>query len=137
MDVAMRSRYDWKIHGSMFRDYKPVQLRPECAVKLVEGAAAYAGNLGLAPHPDYHKAKRIFGDIDAGLCPQEFVYGKEGKPSFVAGPHDTPTRCNQILRTLTDRCGPDGFHYLMPMPANTMIREIEDFDDAEGYLGEE
>ena len=26
-----------------------------------------------------------------------------------------PWRCKQIIRALTDRCGPDGFDYLMPL----------------------
>ena len=135
MDVASRSTYDWKLYGKMFSRYKPVQLRPECARKLVEGAVAYASDLGLAPYPEYHKAKLIFGDIDANICTQEFVYGKDGKPLFVAGPHDTPARCQQIIRKLTDRCGGDGFHYLMPMAAGAMLRSLEDDDDDVLYLG--
>jgi hypothetical protein len=54
---------------------------------------------------------------EEGSCSEEFVYGQDGKPYFVAGPYDSPWRCRQIIRTLTDRCGPDGFHYLMPLGA--------------------
>ena len=88
-------------------------IRPTCARKLVEGAEAYARDLGFSPHPDYHVAKKIFGEIDAQACPMSFEFGKDGKPFFVAGPYDTPARCQTIMDTLMVRCGPDGFHYLM------------------------
>ena len=117
LGVVPRSRYDWQVYEKLSDQYHLVKLKPEAARKLVEGAVEYARNLGLSPHPDYRKARLIFGDIDADACSEEFVYGKDGKPFFVAGPHDSPWRCKQIIRTLTDRCGPDGFHYLMPLGA--------------------
>jgi hypothetical protein len=138
MGVVPRSRYDWHVYEKLCDQYQLVKLTPEAARKLVEGAVAYAHNLGLAPHPDYHKARLIFGDVDAGSCSEEFVYGKDGKPYFVAGPYDSPWRSKQIIRTLTDRCGPDGFHSLMPLGATgaaliggdeLLIDDEPDFDE--------
>jgi hypothetical protein len=120
VDIAPRSRYDWQIYGKMFQDHNLVKLKPEAARKLVEGAVEYARDLGFPPHPDYRKAKLIFGDIDTDACTDELVYGKNGKPFFIAGPHDTPGRCRQIISILTDRCGPDGFHFLMPVDPTGM-----------------
>ncbi len=114
-DVMPRSRYDWQVYGKLLGDYNIIQLTPEAARKLIEGGVEYARNLGLPPHSDYHKAKVIFGDVDASECEDEFVYGKDGKPYFIAGPHDSASRCSRIISTLTDHCGPDGFHYLMPI----------------------
>ncbi len=134
-DIAPRSRYDWKIYGKMFGDYQVVDLEPEAACKLIEGAVEYARDLGLLPHPDYRKAKRIFGDVDADSCTEEFEYGKDGKPYFVAGPHDDRERCSQIISILTNRCGPNGFHYLMPreametLPAGGRILDVDHLDD--------
>ena len=86
-------------------------LHPTCARKLVEGAEAYAHDLGFQPHPDYQVARRIFGDLDATACPTHYTFGKDGKPCFMSGPYDTPARCRKIIDTLTQRCGPEGFHY--------------------------
>ena len=116
-DAVPRSRYDWQVYGKAFGDLQIVNLKPEAARKLIEGAVDYAHDLGLSPHADYRKAKLIFGDIDADSSAEEFVYGKDGKPFFVAGPHDSQIRCNQIIRTLTSFCGPDGFDYMMTIPA--------------------
>jgi len=63
-----------------------VDISPECARKLVESAVAYAENLGFAPHSDYPPAAALFGDINAGACPTQYEFGKDGKPFFVSGP---------------------------------------------------
>lgn len=131
-DVAPRARYDWQVYGKLFRNYGIINLKPEAARRLVEGAVEYAMKLGLPPHRDYRKAKLIFGDIEVDSCTTEFVYGKDGKPFFIAGPHDSPSRCRRIMSILTDRCGPDGFHYLMPLggtgepPPGTRVLAIDD-----------
>lgn len=84
----------------LFQGGKFDRANPECARKLVEGAVAYAESLGIAPHPDYHKAKAIFGDIDASSCQEEFEYGLNGKPFFVSGPYDTPARIAQVRQAI-------------------------------------
>lgn len=114
-DVVPRSRYDGQVYGKLFHDALVVNLDPEAARKLVEDAVEYARDLGLSPHADYRKAKFIFGDINADSCTEEFVFGKAGKPCFIAGPNDSPSRCNQIIRILTDRCGTNGFDHLLPL----------------------
>ena len=55
-----------------------------------------------------------FGDIDAGACPTAYAFGKDGKPLYIAGPHDTPARIRKILRTLIDNVGEDNFDYVLP-----------------------
>jgi hypothetical protein len=84
---------------------------PACARKLVEGAEAYARGLGLEPHPDYELAKKVFGDIDVGLCPVDFTFGDNGMPHFLSGPNDSPAKCARILETLTERLGREGFKW--------------------------
>ena len=121
-DVVSRDRYDRGLLGKLFRDEPTVKLAPEAARKLVEGAVDYANRLGLPPHRDYRTAKLIFGDIDAGSCDEEFVYGQDAKPLYIAGPNDSSSRCSHIINLLSDRCGPDGFHYIMPLVGGAMIR---------------
>lgn len=120
-DIVSRRNYDWRVYNKLLRDYEVVNLEPDAARKLVEGAVEYAAQIGLSPHRDYLKGMRIFGDIDAVSCTEEFTYGKDGKPFFVAGPHDSMSRCRQIINLLTDRCGPDGFHYFMRLSNSTML----------------
>jgi hypothetical protein len=89
-----------------------ISARPESLRKLIEGAEAYAADLGFSPDPDYHRVKVLFGDIDSGICTEEFEYGQNGKPYFVAGPHDSPGRIQAIIKRLSEKCGgPEGFHF--------------------------
>lgn len=89
-------------------------LHPACARKFIEGAVAYAEALGIAPHHDYKKARRAFSSITARDCPETFTYGDKGKPLFVAGPNDDQQRIERIMRVLTAKLGPKGFHYILP-----------------------
>jgi len=111
--IASRPKYDIDVYGKIARDYTLLPLKPECARKLVEGAARYALDLGFSPHADYDTARLIFADISEDACTEEYTFGKDGKPFFVAGPHDRQSRCDQILRTLRHRCGDDGYHFLV------------------------
>jgi tetratricopeptide (TPR) repeat protein len=85
---------------------------PGCLRKLIEGAVAYARDLGFAPHADYARAAALFGNIDAATCAQRYTYGKDDKPLYVSGPEDTPAQSRHILETLTRRLGAKGFHFL-------------------------
>jgi len=88
-------------------------LDPPTARKLIEGAVAYAQNLGLAPHADYKMACRVLGGIKSADSPATFTFGEKGKPLYVQGPNDSPAFCQRILKQLRTRCGADGFHYLV------------------------
>lgn len=87
------------------------EVHPSCLRKLVEGAVHYAGDLGFAPHSDYGRAAKLFGDIDAAVCPVRYTYGKDGKPVYVSGPYDSPAQSRRIIDTLARRLGPDEFHF--------------------------
>lgn len=113
-------------------------IAPECARQLVEGAVAYAHNLTFRPAPEYRFAQAIFGDIDQTACTTEFVYGKDGKPLYVTGPGESPSRAKSIVATLKEVCGKEGFNYMMGGP----MADFEEFgddelDDIEEAVGEE
>jgi len=88
-------------------------IHPECAKKLVEGAMAYAKELGFSHHQDYENAKNIFGDIVSSNCPVKYKYGKDGKPFYIRGPNETMAEAKEIVNQLHQRCGEDGFDYLV------------------------
>jgi hypothetical protein len=132
--LMVRAAYDAMCRqldaNATMEDHAPADTR-----KLVEDAVEYARQLGFEPHPDYHRVKPIFGDIDPRESTEEFEFGSNGKPLFISGPNDTPERCRQILSTLQHRCGPDGFHYSMvvaasgSMPFRIMEEDAETDDD--------
>jgi hypothetical protein len=86
---------------------------PACTVKLIKDAVAYAESLGFHPHRGYFVAKGIFGSIDPTTCPKEFEFGKDGKPFYISGPHETQSDSERIITTLMRKLGPGGFDYMM------------------------
>ncbi len=123
--IVSRLEYESQILRKMYSQFSSRDLTPADVRKIVESSAAYAESLGFSPHPDYFKAKPIFGDINAAESTLELEFGKDGKPFFVAGPSDTPARCRQIQRTLTDRCGVGGFHFMMPVTPDMDIIPVD------------
>ena len=77
--------------------------------KLIEDCVVYAQRLGFAPHPDYKKACRVFGGINVVDCDEIFSFGKNGKPFYLPGPHESHSRVHQIEAILERSCGIDGF----------------------------
>lgn len=94
-----------------------VDIAPECARKIVDGAIAYAKELGFVPHSDYAPAGALFGDIDAGVCRTDYEFGQAGKPLYVSGPNDTPAKIRKIIRTLTARVGEGNFNFVVEAAA--------------------
>lgn len=127
--------YQEKIANGLLKQFTFVDLTPEGARKIVEGAVAYARDLGIPPHADYLKAQLLFGNIDASICEDEFVYGLDGKPYFVSGPYDSPMRCRQIMTLLKNKVGPDGYHFMAPVDdgydegGELLEYDEDDFDD--------
>jgi hypothetical protein len=113
-DVMHRTSYDSNYLRKVQSDMPVRNASPAEARKLLEEAVAYARDIGLTPHPDHAKAMLLFGDVNAADSSATFEFGKDGKPFFVAGPHDTPERCRQILAILTNNLGQDGFEYMIP-----------------------
>ena len=131
-EIVSSVRYETNILPDLKARFSLERIDPSFARKLVEGGVEYAQSLGFAPHPDYNKARLIFGDIDASASEEDFSYGNDGKPLFIAGPYDGPEKSARILHALHERCGADGFHYVLPgnvfgsAPAARLLERLED-----------
>jgi transcriptional regulator with XRE-family HTH domain len=93
--------------GQFFSGYHhpPIAAPIELVRDLVLGAAAYARQLGFAPHPDFEQARAHLG---TSTGPSAITFGHNGKPTYISGPHDNPDR---ILHTLRHAVGRKGFNY--------------------------
>jgi hypothetical protein len=137
--VLTRAEYD-NLYEELDEKIDLIELEPADARSLVEGAVEYALGLGLEPHPDYYRVKPIFGDIDPRDASERFEYGDEGKPHFIAGPNDTPQRCQRIMSILEHSCGSGGYHFTIPMDGfpSQMPGDIEFADEEdEEFLDED
>lgn len=96
-------------------DSPPVEHSGPWGRKLVEDALEYARRLGFAPHPDFKKGAKVMGGINPKECSETFVFGSDGKPLYIAGPYDGKAKREMVLRILTKKLGPQGFHYVIPL----------------------
>jgi hypothetical protein len=126
--IRSRLEYEEKLYNDLRDRFELINVKPESARKLIEGAVQYAEKIGLVPHADYHTAKLIFGDISAASCVEKFTYGKDGKPLFIAGPRDDQYHCRHIMKTMESHCGPDGYHYIVPVDESSPMLREEDVE---------
>jgi hypothetical protein len=73
---------------------------PEQFAKLVLGAVDYAQAIGFPPHPDFRHAKLLLAGIDPSKCTDTFTFGKDGKPFYINGPHDSPEKIKIIMHKI-------------------------------------
>ena len=89
-----------------------VSLEPSTARGIVEAAVNYAASFGLPAHGDYRIGKILWGDIPVGKVPADIEFGKDGKPLYIAGPHDDLHRQKFILNALAVTTGEDKFDFI-------------------------
>jgi hypothetical protein len=103
--IMNESEYDAMIR-KIERSGGPMRkVTPEYFAKLVYAAVDYAHSFGFAPHPDYRHPRMLLAGIDASQCQDIFEFGKDGKPYYFQGPHDSPTKVQTILQRLGNGVG--------------------------------
>lgn len=96
------------------------------AFNIIYGAVEYAEDLGFSPHKDFKISEYILDDVEAVEF-KTVEFGKDGKPFFVASPHDDIDR---VMAILNKKVGPGNFEYLFPFADED--DEDYDYDEEEG-----
>lgn len=84
----------------------PVPAPLELTRHVVFGAVDYARGMGFEPHADFAKCAGHLGEWNG---PSDITFGRDGKPTYIQGPHDDTLR---IMMTLRKTVGDGNFHYL-------------------------
>ena len=96
----------------MVRDMEERQemraINPACLAKIVKGAAEYARSFGFPPHPDYRHASTLLDGIDPSTCPDQFTFGRDGKPFYMQGPNESLAQAEAIAQRVKETGG----HYV-------------------------
>ena len=114
--------------AKMEKTRKLTAITPACLAKIVKGAIEYAQSFGFPPHHDYRHASTLLEGIDPATCPNEFTFGRDGKPFYVQGPNETPAQA----RAITERILEAGGHYLVALSgadAEELSVIEDDFDE--------
>jgi hypothetical protein len=108
IELGYRDGFDaWLAEARRQREMVPTA--PACVAKLVQGAVAYARDLGLDPHERFTETLGILGGADPEACPVSYEYGWRGKPLYRPGPIEKPEQFKQVMAKLIDRLGIGGF----------------------------
>jgi hypothetical protein len=105
-------------------------IAPACLAKIVKGAVEYAQSFGFSPHPDYDHAAKLLDGIDPTTCPEEFTFGRDGKPFYIQGPNETFAQAQAIMGHVQSLGG----HYFIQLPGDDpgefagLEDESDDFD---------
>jgi hypothetical protein len=90
-------------------DQPPLAAPIDLARHVVFGAVAYARRLGFEPHPDFTACAGHLGRWEGS---SDITFGREGRPTYIQGPHDDAAR---VIKTLRRSVGKRKFDYLGPM----------------------
>ena len=71
----------------------------------------------------------LLAGIDPSPCPQQFTFGRDGKPFYIQGPHESSTQADAIMQRIQDAGG----HFIVGGPATGLdpahSPETDDFAD--------
>ncbi len=79
------------------------EIKPEDAKKLLYDAVTWSKQIGFSPCKEYNTAIKIFDDVNHETSSLEFEFGRDGEPLFIAGPNDSPAKCERILSILKNK----------------------------------
>lgn len=132
--ISTKADFDAMLKQREDRGLELHAIDPASARRLIDDAVAFAGQFGLRPHNDFRSARMILGDIDPTQATQFFEMGLNGKPYFIAGPHQSTAECRRIIEKLQAATGEGNFDYTMgissthPLISETEMDELM-FDD--------
>lgn len=91
----------------------------ELAHEIVYGSIEFARKYGFEPHPDFFRlhADEILDPPEAHPRTYQVEFGKDGKPLYIAGHHDSEIKIRSILSTLKRSAGEGNYHFLIPIPS--------------------
>jgi hypothetical protein len=109
-----RTRYENEVRAPMSRRTVMVECPLELAHQMIYASIDYAAQFGFMPQRDFALSQYVLvprGELEE---PYQLTFGRDGKPFYMAGPHDNVAR---ILRQLEKNPGPGNFTYFVPLDA--------------------
>jgi hypothetical protein len=73
----------------------------------------YSDKLGFKPHKDYKISRQLLMNLDPNVCPNQYTFGKDGKPFYISGPNENQNQSKKIVEKLLRHCGEGNFDYIV------------------------
>ncbi len=107
-----RTRYENEVRSRVFHGTVPVECTIELAHQMIYASIDYAAQFGFVPNKDYALSQHLLLPRGELKEPYPLMFGKDGKPFYIAGPHDNAAR---IIKQLEKNPGPGNFDYVAPL----------------------
>lgn len=104
-----RTEYQKEVVPTLFHGTKPEKCSPELAHQMIYASIEYAEQFGFQPEADFALTQNMLAPRGELAESYQLTFGKDGKPLFIAGPHDNVAR---VLRQLEKTAGPGNFDYV-------------------------
>jgi hypothetical protein len=105
------TRYRTEVVARSYDDETPEPCPVDLAHHIIYGAIDYAAQFGFEPEKDFDLSQYVLdAREDVGPC-EGVEFGHNGKPLYVAGPHDN---VEWVLKQLERTAGEGNFHYIAP-----------------------
>ncbi|MFL5660431.1 MAG: hypothetical protein ACJ8BW_03685 [Ktedonobacteraceae bacterium] len=107
-----RTRYQNEIFNKVFRETEPQACPVDLAHQMIYASIEYAAQFGFQPDKDFALTQYLLAPRGELEETYQLTFGKNGKPFFIAGPHDNVAR---ILKQLEKTAGPGNYDYVAPL----------------------
>ncbi len=107
-----RASYHELVPSGIFHGMKPVTCPIELAHQMIYASIEYAAQFGFEPEKDYELTQYLLAPRGELAESYDLTFGRNGKPFFIAGPHDNAQR---IIKQLEKTAGLGNFDFMMPM----------------------
>jgi hypothetical protein len=109
VDIPKSVFQDGSLLSELFHETPVKSCSPELAHQMIYASIDYAAQFGFEPEKDFALTQNILEPRGTLKEPEKLKFGKNGKPLFIAGPHDNVDR---ILKQLEETAGPGNFDYV-------------------------
>jgi hypothetical protein len=107
---------------------------PGEARKLLRDAVQWAEANGFPPPREFAAVERLFGSVAVSETDYTARFGRDGVPTYIPGPNETPREISRRLAVIHDRLGPEAAAMSMLSLVQNLIADRDedpepDFDD--------
>ncbi|MBL7076464.1 MAG: hypothetical protein ISS31_03235 [Kiritimatiellae bacterium] len=130
MRIVSRDQYDELLAGMSEVSGRKRNATPAYARSVIDGAVAYAHELGFEPGGEFKRARQVIEAIDVDDADAVPAFGNGGRPHYISGPHDSSLMIERIRRSLDRHCGPGGYGFtILSDPGNMEEGDDPGWDD--------
>lgn len=107
-----RERFQSEIYDKVYAEQVGTECSRELAHQMIYASIDYAAQFGFQPHRDFALTQYMLEPCGELEETYKLTFGQDGKPLFIAGPHDD---VKKIIKQLEETAGTGNYDYVAPI----------------------